>query len=73
MQPDNLERVYVDMGEGRVMGGSILRRYTWGALVQCGFQCFKISDNCIFKTLVDAREAAVKSRRQQRWEAARVK
>lgn len=60
MQSDNLERVYVDMGEGKVMGGFILRRYTWGALVQCGFQCFKVSQNHLFKSFERAKEAAHK-------------
>ena len=57
-----MERVYIDLGRGGIISGHIVRRYSWGALVQCGYQYFKVSDNYIFKTLQEAKESARKLR-----------
>lgn len=64
-----MDKIYVDMGKGEIISGRILRKYTWGALVQCGYQCFKVSDNHIFNTLQEAREASRKGRKKENQEA----
>lgn len=50
------EIVFVNYGS-TVFKGQVLRRYSWGALVQCGYQCYKVGQNCLFKTFQAAKEA----------------
>lgn len=57
-----MKKVFVDMGGGVVFSGTILRNYTWGALVECDHKCFKIGKNLIFDNYESAKKSSLRHR-----------
>ena len=63
-------KVYVNLGK-RVAGAQIIKNYTWGYLVQVGFQCFKVPKEDIFTDFEKAKAAQFAETKRKKEESRR--